>query len=118
MQALPAVMLIASMCFCDETPRWLAKADRWEDASRVLVRIRQLPADHEYVQNELSDMALQLEHERMLIGGASFWDLQKEMWLIAGNRKRALISIGLMVCQQVSLACTKFNGLSLGASNA
>jgi len=29
-------------------------------------------------------------------------DLQKEMWLIPGNRKRALISIGLMVCQQMT----------------
>lgn len=29
-------------------------------------------------------------------------DLQKEMWLIAGNRKRTLISIMLMVCQQMT----------------
>jgi hypothetical protein len=39
--------------------------------------------------------------QRRLIGGASFMDLQKEMWLIPGNRKRALISIALMTCQQV-----------------
>jgi hypothetical protein len=32
-------------------------------------------------------------------------DLQREMWTIKGNRKRGLISIGLMICQQVSL-CT------------
>ena len=41
-------------------------------------------------------MAEQLENERRLIGGASFMDLQREMWTIKGNRNRALISIGLM----------------------
>lgn len=47
-------------------------------------------------------MREQLENERLLIGGASFMDLQKEMWLIKGNRNRALVSIGLMVCQQMT----------------
>lgn len=47
-------------------------------------------------------MREQLDLERRLIGGASFLDLQKEMWLIPGNRKRALISIMLMVCQQMT----------------
>jgi MFS family permease len=51
---------------------------------------------------ELEEMSEQLEHERRLIGGASFMDLQREMWTIPTNRKRALISIGLMVCQQMT----------------
>jgi hypothetical protein len=68
---------------------------------------------------ELDEMAEQLELEvcgifapwrktlandsqRRLVGGASFWDLQREMWTIKGNRNRALISIGLMVCQQMT----------------
>jgi len=47
-------------------------------------------------------MAQQLENERLIIGGATFWDLQREMWTIKGNRNRALLSIGLMVCQQMT----------------
>lgn len=47
-------------------------------------------------------MAEQLDMERRLVGEATWWTLFKEMWMIAGNRKRALISIGLMVCQQVT----------------
>lgn len=47
-------------------------------------------------------MAEQLEMERRLMGKATMWTLFKEMWMIAGNRKRALISIGLMVCQQMT----------------
>ena len=51
---------------------------------------------------ELEEMSDQLENARHLIGGSTFWDLQREMWTIASNRKRALISIGLMTNQQVS----------------
>ncbi|KAG8631772.1 hypothetical protein KVT40_000912 [Elsinoe batatas] len=101
-QAFPAVTLFICMFFCKESPRWLAKADRWEDAEKVLTNLRQLPADHPYIRNELGEIREQLEHERRLVGGASFMDLQREMWLIPGNRKRALISVGLMICQQMT----------------
>ncbi|EOD52852.1 Sugar/inositol transporter [Neofusicoccum parvum] len=101
-QAIPAICLLVSMWLCNESPRFLAKQDRWEEATAVLTRIRQLPATHPYVQSELNEIAEQLEHERRLIGGASLKDLQKEMWLIPGNRKRALITVGLMVCQQMT----------------
>lgn len=47
-------------------------------------------------------MAEQLDMERRLIGEATSWTLLKEMCTIAGNRKRALISIGLMICQQAT----------------
>lgn len=102
MQALPAVVLVGCMLLNKESPRWLAKADRWEQASSVLSRIRNLPPTHPYVQAELKDISDQLEHERMLIGGASLNDLLREMLTIPGNRKRMLISIGLMICQQMT----------------
>ncbi|EHL03808.1 putative Quinate permease [Glarea lozoyensis 74030] len=102
LQGLPAVCLFIGILFCNESPRWLARADNWEKATSVLARLRNLPPDHGYVQMELDEMREQLENERALIGGAGFWDLQKEMWLISGNRKRALVSIGLMVCQQMT----------------
>lgn len=57
--------------------------------------------DHAYLQSEVQDMAQQLEHERMLVGDATTKTLIKEMWLIPSNRKRALISIALMIWQQV-----------------
>lgn len=102
LQALPAVLLFGCMALNKESPRFLAKQDRWEEATAVLARVRNLPASHEYVAAELKDIADQLEHERMLIAGASVKDLLKEMFTIPGNRKRALLSIGLMICQQMT----------------
>jgi sugar porter (SP) family MFS transporter len=101
-QALPAGLLCVCMLMCHESPRWLARKDRWEDTKRVLSRIRNLPPTHPYIQDEFQEIVDQLDNERRLIGGATFWNLQREMWTIAGNRKRALISIILMICQQMT----------------
>ncbi|MCJ1417439.1 hypothetical protein MMC32_003783 [Xylographa parallela] len=102
MQALPAILLSVGMFFCHESPRFLARKDDWEQASAILSKVRSLPVEHPYVQTELLEMQAQLEEERALIGGNSWWDIQREMWTISGNRKRALISIFLMVCQQMT----------------
>lgn len=102
MQGLPAVLLFGSMWMCNESPRWLARKDRWDEAASKLALVRGLPSTHPYVAGELAEIQEQLEHERRLIGDAKFKDLMREMWLIPGNRKRALISVGLMICQQMT----------------
>lgn len=102
MQALPAICLALGMLISNESPRWLAKTDQWDKANETLAKLRNLPMDHPYVQGELQEMREQLELEARLIGGSGFWDLQKEMWTIKGNRNRALLSIGLMICQQMT----------------
>ena len=61
-----------------------------------------MPADSEYVQNEVQEMADQLEHERRRTGDATFKTLLREMWTIPGNRNRAIISILLMIFQQMT----------------
>ncbi|KAK0732362.1 MFS sugar transporter-like protein [Apiosordaria backusii] len=101
-QALPAALLCGCMLLCHESPRWLARQDRWEDCKRILSNIRNLPPTHPYVQEEFQEIVDQLEQERRLIGDATFWNLQREMWTIPGNRKRVLISITLMICQQMT----------------
>ena len=74
----------------------------------MLAHVRALPASHPYVEKEFAVICAQLERERVLSrgggggGGGSFRALQREMWLVPGNRKRALISIFLMVAQQLT----------------
>jgi hypothetical protein len=47
-------------------------------------------------------MAKQLEDERRIVGDATTATLFKEMWQVPGNRKRAIITITLMICQQMT----------------
>jgi Sugar (and other) transporter len=90
------------MLLNNESPRYLAKEERWDQAKSTLSRIRNLPTTHPYVQSELTDMEEQLQQERNLVGGSGTRTLLKEMWTVSGNRKRVLISIGLMICQQMT----------------
>lgn len=57
-------------------------------------------------------MADQLEEERRLTGDAGFVTLMKEMIFIPGNRKRMIISIILMISQQVRLGGLKNRSFS------
>jgi hypothetical protein len=47
-------------------------------------------------------MSAQLEQERRLVGDASTKTLIKEMLTVPSNRKRALISVVLMICQRMT----------------
>ncbi|OAA41715.1 General substrate transporter [Metarhizium rileyi] len=102
LQALPAVFLIVGMLLSPESPRWTARKDKWEETSDILVRLRGLPAHSEYVSTEIQEMVDQLENERRLMGDASFKSIMREMWLVPANRKRAVISMVLMICQQLT----------------
>lgn len=124
-QMFAGVFMFIGVSFCNESPRFLAKQGNWEGAKAILIKLRNLPGDHPYVRMELEEMAEQLENERRLIGGSSFMDLQRDMWTVPTNRKRALISIGLFICQQMTgvnainyYAPTIFKGLGIvGPSN-
>ncbi|CAM1510822.1 Fc.00g083350.m01.CDS01 [Cosmosporella sp. VM-42] len=101
-QSICPILLFFSMLFCPESPRWLASQDRWEKASSVLSDVRHLPTDHPYIQQELLELRTQLDQERAIMQDTGFWALQKECWTIPGNRKRALLTIGLITFQQWS----------------
>lgn len=101
-QGLPPLLLMISMYMCNESPRHLAKQDKWEEALAILSRIRALPQDHPYVVDEFNGIRVAIEEENAILDGASWKSLQKEMWMVPANRKRVLISIALMFLQQMT----------------
>lgn len=100
-QSIPGGLLVISMFIVWESPRFLAQKNRMDECLSTLSRIRQLPPDHPYVQDEVSDMKDQLEREREINQGASYWQLLKEL-LARGNRNRLGFGIGMMVFQNLS----------------
>ena len=105
-QSICPALLFVSMLFCPESPRWLASQDQWEEATDVLSDVRQLPTNHVYVQQELLELRTQLDQEKATMQGAGFMALQKECWTIPGNRRRALLTIGIITFQQWSGVCS------------
>lgn len=115
-QSICPALLFFSMLFCPESPRWLASHDQWDKATEVLADVRRLDAEHPYVVQELAEFKAQIDHERSIMAGTSFWSLQKECWTIPSNRNRALMTLAIISFQQwsgVSFALSSINPLAV-----
>lgn len=99
LQLLPGVLLFFGIMMCPESPRWLARKDRWEDAQKVLVDIRKLSSDHEYIQSELADIRLQVEERSTM--RMSKKEMAKKLFQ-KGTRNRVAIGLLLMACQNLT----------------
>ncbi|KAF8699936.1 Permeases of the major facilitator superfamily, partial [Rhizoctonia solani] len=62
-QFIPGGILFISSMLLQETPRWLYKTGRRDDAVKALSWIRNLPTDHVYVQEEFAFIGVQLDRE-------------------------------------------------------
>ncbi|KAK3312650.1 general substrate transporter [Apodospora peruviana] len=64
-QAVPAILLFCGLCVLPESPRWLAKKDRWEEAREVLALVHSHGnADSAWVRREMEEIREMVEFER------------------------------------------------------
>lgn len=82
------------MFFFPETPRYLIRAGKWDEAVRAKVRLSGLPANHPHVQEELLEIKGNYEHE-MQLGPATY----SQCWQ-GNNLRRTLLGIFIQVWQQ------------------
>lgn len=71
-QLIPGGMLFAGIFFVKESPRWLFSRGRREEGIKNLSWIRQLPAEHIYMQEEIAAIDAAIEHQRVTVG-LGFW---------------------------------------------
>lgn len=77
LQMIPAILLFIGMCFLPESPRWLARKDRWEDCHAVLTLVHgKGDPNSPFVAKELQDIKDMCEFERNN-ADASFLELFK-----------------------------------------
>jgi len=100
-QLVPASLLIISMVFQPESPRWLIQNSQSEKAIRGLSKIRMLSPDHEYIQWEVGMVQQQLEHENLLGANNNLLAKLKETFS-AGIRRRLFLGMALMMLQNLS----------------
>jgi hypothetical protein len=86
-------IIFVTSFFAVESPRWLVKVGQHEKASKNLATLRNLPADHWYVQGELLDIRNQLEREQEAISGTKWYGILKEMFFDPKNRYRLMLSV-------------------------
>lgn len=76
-QVVPAIYLMIGMYFLPESPRWLAKQDRWEECLSVLTLVHgKGDPDNQLVALELEEIKAVCEMERQF-GEVTYWELFK-----------------------------------------
>ncbi|KAL1598712.1 hypothetical protein SLS60_007852 [Paraconiothyrium brasiliense] len=85
-----------------ESPRWLIKVGRHEEALKNLTLLRQLPADHPYIVSEVLDINDQLNREREATMGTSWLGPIREMFSSKANLYRIQLSIFSQLLSQWS----------------
>lgn len=71
-QLVPAGCLLLGAFWMPESPRWRLTNGQREQALKDLCWIRNLPADHTYILEEVDAIDAQVEHDRVHVG-AGFW---------------------------------------------
>jgi len=89
--------MFASLIFCltffqYESPRFLIKKGNIEKATEVMSRLRNLPADDDYVVREISAIQLAHEHELEAIKGTSWFGTLRELVTIPSNLYRLYLT--------------------------
>lgn len=79
MQLIPAGLLIIGALFIRESPRWLFLQGHRDRGVETLAWIRNLPADHIYMMEEVGMIEQSLEQQRIKIG-LGFWKPFKAAW--------------------------------------
>ena len=87
------IIFLLSFTQC-ESPRYLIKAGKDEEAIINLSRVCQLPQDDPYVVQEINNIQLQLQEEKEATLGQGWLGVLKEMFLVPKNFYR--IYLGLM----------------------
>lgn len=87
-QMIPGGLLVIMMTFAVESPRWLIKRGRHEQATKSLTWVRNLPGDHAYVLRELAEIRAQVESESSMGQGTNTWRAQWNEISAKGMRNR------------------------------
>ena len=85
-----------------ESPRYLVKAGKDEEAVITFSRLCQLPRDHPYVIQEINNIQLQLQEEKEATLGQGWLGVVKEMFLVPKNLYRIYLGIMAQILSQWS----------------
>ncbi|ODQ77719.1 hypothetical protein BABINDRAFT_67025 [Babjeviella inositovora NRRL Y-12698] len=99
---LAGLLFIGSVFFCIESPRWLIKVGKHEQAVKNLSKIRNLPVDHPYILSEIADVNEQVQQLEKASESHSMWNILVEFFTIKSLRYRLFLGIGIQILGQWS----------------
>jgi sugar porter (SP) family MFS transporter len=95
---IPAIPLLILIYFCPESPRWCMKKNRYPQAYRSLLKLRNNPIQ---AARDLYYIHSQLEIEREIIGNSNYVSRFIQLFTIPRVRRATLASFTVMIGQQM-----------------
>jgi len=95
---IPAIPLLVGVYFCPESPRWYMKKNRYPEAYKSLLRLRNHPLQ---AARDLYYIHAQLEIEKEVIGQSNFLTRFTQLFTIPRVRRATLASFTVMIAQQM-----------------
>ncbi|KAH7385121.1 putative quinate permease [Cadophora sp. MPI-SDFR-AT-0126] len=95
------IIIILSL-FNYESPRYLVKCGKDDEATANLARVRNLPVDHDHVIKEIADIQQQLHEEQEATLGQGWVGILKEMFLMPNNFYRIYLGLFSQLLSQWS----------------
>jgi len=97
-----ACIIFTLSFFQFESPRYLIKTRRYEEATKTLARVRKLPVDHPYVIAEIQAIDLQWQTEQESQTGQGWFGVVKEIFTVPSNLYRLYLGLMAQVLSQWS----------------
>ncbi|PFH63258.1 hypothetical protein XA68_15892 [Ophiocordyceps unilateralis] len=95
---IPAVPLLLLIYLCPESPRWLMKKDRYVDAWKSMIVLRNHPLQ---VARDIFYISAQLEIEKELVGKTNYLTRFTQLFTIPRVRRANLAAFTVMIAQQM-----------------
>ncbi|RAQ41840.1 sugar transporter [Aspergillus flavus] len=97
LQMIPAVFLFLGMMILPESPRWLARKDRWEECQTILAKVHcKGDMSHPFVALEMQDIGEMCDFERQF-KNVTYFDLFKPRML-----NRTIIGLFMQIWSQLT----------------
>jgi hypothetical protein len=87
-----AGILMALSFFQEESPRHLVRVGKRDEALRVLCKLRGLPAEHSYIQEEINAIDWSYQEEKEATHGMGWKGVVKEIFMVRNNSYRLLLT--------------------------
>ena len=106
-QFIPAVPLFIGGLFLHESPLWLMRNGKFEQAKKTLVDLRHLPVDHPYVQEDIAAIESRIQEEASIssaygAGALAFYRGALKQFCLPGMRNRVLLVFLAFALQNMS----------------
>ncbi|KAL4926189.1 uncharacterized protein BDV17DRAFT_299859 [Aspergillus undulatus] len=101
-QLIPGGLLVLMIPWIPETPRYLINHGKADQGLKNLCRLRKLPPDHPYVQQEFREIQAQVQFEQETFEGHNYWVVIKDIFGNRSNLQRFVLAVLLFLFHKLT----------------